>query len=1434
MAAVHEEEHLARSVVRVRTRSGQVVGAGFLVDADTVATCAHVVAEAAGESGVPATPPDGPVHLDFPLHGGARARATVLTWRERDDIALLRLDAPVPGSRPVPPADAGGARVWQHPFRALGFPAHSDGGVWATGTLRGPQGEGWVQMETALPGQRIVPGFSGTPVWDETLGGVAGMTVAADGAAGSTTAYLVPLGTLLDPAVLPPRNPFRGLAPFAEADAGVFHGREEETRNLLAAAARRPLTLVVGPSGSGKSSLVRAGLLPALRAAGTTVRELRAVPGTRPAAALAHALAPVLEPELGELARLRRTAELTRLLDSADGLPAAVRDRVLAHAGEGGHVLFVDQLEEYATADPAAARALTRLLVALGAGQPGRPALRVVATARAESLGVLVTPEAADVLSDATRLLAPLSAEGLLRAVTGPVAALPGLWFEPGLPERIVADAGEEPGRMPLVQFALTRLWEAREAGTLTHAAYDAVGGVAGALVGYAEEALAELLRPGEEPLARRLFVQLARPAAGGSFARRPARTAELAPALAELARRLAPTKLVVLGTAGGEDPGRTGPAAETVELAHESLTTLWPRLHDWLTESRDFRAWQEQLRRDLTRWRDQDREPAALLRGSSLATALDRLARHPEDVGEAERAYILLGDRQARRGTRRLYAVIAFVAALALTAGGLAGWALYNNARYQGQLREQAGRLLAATAERREAAEPASALQLALAARATDPSPDTYGALLRQYARGQSLTGSHPGLWPGAFESMDVTPDGRTAVVVSMRDDGTRAVSVVTGLDGDGPRSRPLRQVPAEALEDAGHGSTSELGPDGRTFALAAGDGRVWLWDLPGAGPDARPRVLTSADAAGRRVNGVHLDISSDGRRLLRMLAFYDGKGAKSARDRYAALSAWDLTTGRRLPTAPGLLPGDPRYAAFTADPGQVVLLPDEEGGKTVVRELATGREVRSFDADYRNGTIAAGGERLVVGGRPSDPEGTPLRSFTTSGAPGRPVLLPPEVEGVVDPDRSGGFAVLAQNLEKGRRAEVTLVELRTGHLYRTRLPVPGAASATDLDRSVAVVPDGRDARVLLPAGDTLLTARAAPLAALPGHTATSELVKGGPSPDGTLLARSGEGFVEVVETATGRGRRAPAQPGVDGVPFWTADSRWIVLGLADATVSAFSAADPRRRVDLDLGAWGTGARAVEAIEPLTGSEVAVLTSDGRLMLFDAATGRRLAPVVRAEERTEAERSDLFLATGQVRARPGRPDEAAVVVGTGTEAGRVELWNLRDGVRLRTLTLGALGYASELGGLPRLQFSADGRTLAALHGDGFVRFWDVETGRRTGRPLATADRFTRLIGFGPDGVFLTTGPDGDPRVWDLGTGLLLADLPLPAGLGISLQGSRLLAAGDGWHQAVDLRPEEMAKALCRSGLDRDFTEAERALLPEGAEGGPPCRTVGG
>ncbi|MFK0259526.1 ATP-binding protein [Streptomyces sp. NPDC090445] len=194
------------------------------------------------------------------------------------------------------------------------------------------------------------------------------MTVAARSGAGATTAYLIPSAQLVDEGVLRPRCPFRGLAPFTENDAELFHGRAEEIERLRGAVARHPLTLVVGPSGSGKSSLVRAGLLPRLQREGFSVSELRAVPGADPAAALARAVVPVLEPGLGEVGRLRAAAELAGLLTQEAA--GALRDRLLTHGGTGGHVLFVDQLEEYAGERPDAARQLLRLLVALSSARP--------------------------------------------------------------------------------------------------------------------------------------------------------------------------------------------------------------------------------------------------------------------------------------------------------------------------------------------------------------------------------------------------------------------------------------------------------------------------------------------------------------------------------------------------------------------------------------------------------------------------------------------------------------------------------------------------------------------------------------------------------------------------------------------------------------------------------------------------------------------------------------------------------------------------------------------------------------------------------------------------------------------------------------------------------------------------------------------------------
>ncbi|MGW1711530.1 caspase, EACC1-associated type [Streptomyces sp. NPDC002206] len=654
---------IAASQVRIYSAADDVIGSGFLVAADVVCTCAHVVASALRlEPDTTRGVHDERVELDFPLlDGSPRTGARVMTWRrDGEDVALLRLDAPVDGSWPAPLVDATGA--WGHACSVLGFPTTAAYGRWATGTLRGHQAHGWLQMDTSSEVHRIGQGFGGAPVWDRELSAVVGMALAAHD--GERTAFLLPSARLVEEQMLHSRSPFPGLAPFMEDDTELLHGRDADIRRVHAAVCGRPVTLVSGPTGCGKSSLVRAGVLPRLRAEGMSVSELRPAPRMSAAMSLATALTGILEPELDVRDRLAKAEELGRLLETGVDAHAELRGRILARGGGAGHVLLIDPLDDYVDADPAAARDLFALVAAVS-GEDGTSVLRVLATGRPDSLGALVTPAATDLVGNAVELLAPLAVDDLKRVISAQTGDVPGLQFEPGLLERVVADAGDEPGFMPLVQIVLNGLWQNRTRSTLTHAAYDSFGGVTGVLVRHADDVFAELTERQRVDM-RRLFVQLSRPGAGDPFLRRPSRATALAPELTDTARTLAHRRLVVLSRAAGD-----AAQEEMVDLAHEALTRLWHTGRQWLVESHDHRLWQETLRADLIRWESQHRDPGRLLRGADLAEAELRMASNPDDISNDERAYILLS-HQWRRRARLKQAAIGALAVLVVLAAVL------------------------------------------------------------------------------------------------------------------------------------------------------------------------------------------------------------------------------------------------------------------------------------------------------------------------------------------------------------------------------------------------------------------------------------------------------------------------------------------------------------------------------------------------------------------------------------------------------------------------------------------------------------------------------------------------------------------------------------------------------------------------------------------
>ncbi len=561
---------------------------------------------------------------------------------------------------------------------------------------------------------------------------------------------------ILTPTLPPsaPPCPYRGLFAFRDKDAAFFFGREEFTDRLAEMVEARPLVAVIGPSGGGKSSVVFAGLLPRLRQA-AALRQAQGKawvnaslrPGPRPFEALAAALFPTStgdrRAELLQLADLLRRGALTL---------ADVARRTLEQTPDAQRLLLVvDQFEELFTLcpEPEVRRAFMDLLID---GAQRQPSLHIVVTLRADFLGQAFSHRPlADALQESSLILGPMTRAELGRAIREP-ARKQGVKFQSGLVERILDDVGDEPGNLPLLEFALTALWDRQSNHLLTHDAYEEIERVDGALARYAEEAYAKLPDHLKEP-ARRIFVQMVRPGENTEDTRRQASRAEMEAAW-PLVQQLANARLLVTN----RDPG----GQETAEIVHEALIQSWGRLREWMRADRAFRAWQERLRSLLAQWSASNRDEGGLLRGALLVGAEGWLAERETEVGQAERDFIRLSialreretaEREARRqreleaaqqlaqarseadlrGQRRLaFAVIAALAAvLALTAAALFG---QEADRANELVRAARARELAAWSEARLDMDPQLSLLLALQAmtEAGSATPEAEAALRR------------------------------------------------------------------------------------------------------------------------------------------------------------------------------------------------------------------------------------------------------------------------------------------------------------------------------------------------------------------------------------------------------------------------------------------------------------------------------------------------------------------------------------------------------------------------------------------------------------------------------------------------------------------------------------------------------------------------------
>ncbi|MGQ0603955.1 MAG: nSTAND1 domain-containing NTPase, partial [Anaerolineales bacterium] len=367
-------------------------------------------------------------------------------------------------------------------------------------------------------------------------------------------------------------------------------------------------------------------------------------PGKRPFEALAAALIPV-----ERLNRLNELHELSAALRiGATNLGAQAQRLLDEHPDANRVLLVIDQFEETFTlcAEVDVRRAFLDVLVE---GVRRNSALHIVFTIRADFLGLAYSHRPmADALQDSTLILGPMTRLELARAVKEP-ARKHGVIFESGLVERILDDVGDEPGNLPLLEFALTALWDRQTMRTLTHEAYEDIGRVEGSVARFAEDVHSKL-NDEHQAQARRIFVQMVRPGDGTEDTRRTATRSEIAEGW-PLTQQLADARLVVT------DRGPDG--EEIAEIVHEALIRSWGRLREWMRSNRNFRAWQERLRGMMQQWEVNQRDEGALLRGALLVGAEGWLTEREAEMGSGERdfirASITLREREsAERETQR------------------------------------------------------------------------------------------------------------------------------------------------------------------------------------------------------------------------------------------------------------------------------------------------------------------------------------------------------------------------------------------------------------------------------------------------------------------------------------------------------------------------------------------------------------------------------------------------------------------------------------------------------------------------------------------------------------------------------------------------------------------------------------------------------------
>ncbi|MEZ5933879.1 MAG: protein kinase [Alphaproteobacteria bacterium] len=1136
------------------------------------------------------------------------------------------------------------------------------------------------------------------------------------------------------------RCPYKGLAAFEPEDAEIFSGREGLVDEIVRRVQLNRVMVIGGPSGSGKSSLMRAGLIPAIRA------------GTLPGSDNWHVAVFTPGPDpladlYVQLARGRSQTQADLTIDQVMAHPSLAR--YVGAAADLPCLICIDQFEELFTLTPPAQR--QRFVEALAAmAGPADSKIKIVLSLRADFYAACADiPWLAGRISENQVLVGPMTSPELRRAITEP-ARVASLFLEDALIDAVLDEAGNEAGSLPLVAHALLETWKRREGNMMTLKGFREAGGVAGAISQTADALFEHRFDAAEQAATKRLFLRLITPGEGTPDTKRLLSRSEIdrdpeAEVMQRVVEQLTDSRLLTVDE-------------DTVQIAHEALIRTWPRLRAWIDEGRDELRMRQRIVRAATDWAAEERDPDLLYRGTRLFSAVEWAERNGELLGEQEQQFLKeSAESQAsteaaaaqRSRRRRRLRNISVAGLVALTIGAsiasVIAWRASRQAeesrgraeRATGQANERFAGALGAAANGLVEVDPllATALAAEALARAHRPA-STYEARAAMLAARRTLAGEGPFLIGSPIDAGD-------ALAIALDRQG----SLLAVGEREGPIRifdiRNGRWLPPGLSGHHGGVRDLDFGPNGDRLASAGADGSVWLWTLAdgmsgghrkigdfedvvsGIAFDPTGRLIASANGDGT-VRLWNADLGTQaGEPLIdlplgfKTIAFApDGRGVVAGYND-GAIYGWSVATREALfAPIPGI--NSSNLADLVVSPkGDHIATASTDGTSALLSYPGGERHGAAFQEDDQIGAVAfAEGGKVLLGGAADGA----LRLWDIAHA--EPLATTPKGhnQGIVDVETSGDGRLLAT---LGRDQQVRFWRF-DAHLPLARtLQVAGRRA-----KGVAFSADGER----LAAGDdtglvqlwTLGDDR--PPLELAGHE--HQVWALAFTRSGNLLA-SGDraGHVRLWNGRTGS---ELGEIEVGDAPIWSlafsADGRQLMVASA-ARIGLWRAEDRAETLEFKVD----GQEITRATLSPDGTRIAASSTSGLVRLWDSATGEPLRDI-------EADDNVIWSLAFS-------PDGRTLATASSDEV--IDLWEVETGERRAT-------FGGHKGGVTDLAFLADGATLIAVDRSGELHWWDLATERRLTDVWQGHQGASWRLAVHPDGQrFATAGDDGQVRIWD-------------------------------------------------------------------------------